>query len=82
MSDYVKIMNPDEIVQQSKEVNPGLLEVTGINPKTFASASMMPNGEDRVNEKLRSRPIKFGTYIFGNVEEDKSAMMAALGKGQ
>ncbi|WP_342437880.1 ATP-binding protein [Paenibacillus sp. FSL L8-0436] len=82
VSDYVKIMNPDEIVQQSKEVNSGLLEVTGINPKTFGSASMMPNGEDRVNEKLRSRPIKFGTYIFGNVEEDKSAMMAALGKGQ
>lgn len=82
VNDYIKIMSPDEIVQQSKEINPGLLEVTGINPKTFASASMMPDGSDIANEKLRNRPIQFGSYIFGNVEEDKAAMMAALSKDE
>ena len=81
VSDYVRIMEPEEIVQQSKEVNPGLLEITGINPKTFGAESMQPDGSDSVNHKLRNRPIKYGTYIFGNVEEDKVALMAALSKG-
>ncbi|KWX79388.1 ATP-binding protein [Paenibacillus jilunlii] len=81
VSDYVKIMNPDEIVRQSKEVNPGILEVTGINPKTFGVSTMLPDGSDPTNQKLRSRAIKYGTYIYGNVEEDKTAVMEALSGG-
>lgn len=80
VSEYVRIMEPEEIVQQSKEVNPGLLEITGINPKTFGSESMQPDGSDSVNHKLRNRPIKYGTYTFGNVKEDKVAIMTALSK--
>ncbi|UQZ34275.1 PAS domain-containing sensor histidine kinase [Paenibacillus sp. PK3_47] len=82
VSDYVKIMNPEEIVQRSKEVNPGLLEITGINPQTFGSESMKPDGSDSNYHKLRNRPIKYGTYIFGNAEEDKAAVMAALSKSE
>ncbi|WP_343043471.1 ATP-binding protein [Paenibacillus tengchongensis] len=77
ISDYVKIMNPDEIVQQSKDVNPGLLEITGINPRTFGSPTMKADGTDPSNEKLRNRPVKYGTYIFGNPDEDKSAVITA-----
>ncbi|MDF9844877.1 MULTISPECIES: ATP-binding protein [unclassified Paenibacillus] len=80
VSDYVRIMEPEEIVRRSKEVNPGLLEITGMNPKTFGSETMQPDGTDSVNHKLRNRPIRFGTYIFGNPGEDKTAMMTALRK--
>ncbi len=82
VSDYIRIMNPDEIVRQSKEVNPGILEITGINPKTFGSPSMQPDGSDAANQKLRTRPIKYGTYTFGNVEEDKAAVMEAVSGGK
>lgn len=80
VSDYVKIMSPSEIVRQSKEVNPGILEITGINPDTFGSASMAPDGSDSINVKLRNRPIQYGTYIYGNVEQDKAAVMQALNR--
>lgn len=80
ISDYVKIMNPDEIVRQSRDVNPELLEITGINPRTFGSSTMQADGSDSINQKLRNQPVQYGTYIFGNVEEDKSAVMTALAR--
>ncbi|GGG09934.1 hypothetical protein GCM10010912_62950 [Paenibacillus albidus] len=80
ISDYVKIMSPDEIVRKTKEVNPGILEITGINQETFGSASMAPDGSDSINVKLRNRPIKYGTYAYGNVEEDKEAVKEALAR--
>ncbi|MGN7765655.1 ATP-binding protein [Paenibacillus sp. 22594] len=81
VSDYVKIMNPDEIVRQSKEVNPGILEITGINPKTFGVSTMQSDGSDSVYLKLKNQAIKYGTYKYGNVEEDRSAIMEALSSG-
>ncbi|WNS42153.1 ATP-binding protein [Paenibacillus sp. MMS20-IR301] len=82
VSDYVKIMNPDEIIQESRAVNPGILEITGINPKTFGSPSMMPDGSDPGNRKLHNRPIQYGTYAYGNVAADKAAIREALNKGE
>lgn len=82
VSDYVKIMNPDEIIQESKAVNPGILEITGINPKTFGSPSMKSDGTDPENTKLRNRPIQYGTYTYGNVAEDKAAIRDALNKSE
>ncbi|WP_339221483.1 ATP-binding protein [Paenibacillus sp. FSL H8-0332] len=82
VSDYVKIMSPDEIIRESKAVNPGILEITGINPKTFGATSMLPDGVDPKNTKLRNRPIQYGTYTYGNVAEDKAAIREALNKGE
>ncbi|WP_238655848.1 ATP-binding protein [Paenibacillus piscarius] len=82
VSDYVKIMNPEEIIQESKAVNPGILEITGINPQTFGSSTMMPDGTDPKNTKLRNRPIQYGTYTYGNIAEDKAAIRDALNKGE
>lgn len=82
VSDYVKIMSPDEIIQESKAVNPGILEITGINPKTFGASSMLPDGTDPKNTKLRNRPIQYGTYSYGNIAEDKAAIREALNKGE
>ncbi|KGE19900.1 sensor histidine kinase [Paenibacillus wynnii] len=82
VSDYVKIMSPNEIVEQTKGVNPGILEVTGFNPNTFGSVTMKPDGSDDVNIKLRNRPIKYGTYIYGNVERDRLAIADALNRGK
>lgn len=81
VSDYIRVMNPDEIIRQSKELNPRILEITGINPKTFGSSSMQRDGRDAVNQKLQNRPIKYGTYTFGNVEEDRAAVMEAVSGG-
>lgn len=78
ISDYVRIMSPEEIVQQTMKVNPDILEITGINPVTFGSPTMASDGTDSVNTKLRNRPIKYGTYRYGNVEEDKQAVQEAL----
>lgn len=78
VSDYVKIMGPDEIIQDSKAVNPGILEITGFNPKTFGSPSMLPDGSDPINVKLRNRPIHYGTYTYGNVAQDKAAIREAI----
>lgn len=80
ISDYVRIMSPEEIVQQTMKVNPDILEITGINPVTFGLSTMAQDGTDSVNTKLRNRPIKYGTYHFGNVEEDKKAVQEALAK--
>ncbi|OBZ15299.1 PAS domain-containing sensor histidine kinase [Bacillus sp. FJAT-27264] len=82
VSDYVKIMSPDEIVKQTQEVNPGILEITGINPETFALTSMSANGSDTLNLKLRNRPIKYGSYNYGNVQQDKAAVAAAISRQQ
>ncbi|WP_025692997.1 ATP-binding protein [Paenibacillus zanthoxyli] len=80
ISNYVRIMSPEEIVKQTMEVNPDILEITGINPSTFGSSTMAPDGTDSVNAKLRNRPIMYGTYRFGNVEQDKNAVLQALAK--
>lgn len=82
VSDYVKIMGPDEIIQDSKAVNPGILEITGFNPKTFGSPSMRPDGSDPINVKLRNRPIHYGTYTYGNVAQDKAAIREAINGGE
>ncbi|AIQ26859.1 histidine kinase [Paenibacillus sp. FSL P4-0081] len=82
VSDYVKIMGPDEIIQDSKAVNPGILEITGFNPKTFGSPSMLPDGSDPINVKLRNRPIHYGTYTYGNVAQDKAAIREAINGGE
>ncbi|QWU16377.1 PAS domain S-box-containing protein [Paenibacillus sophorae] len=80
ISDYVRIMSPEEIVKQTMEVNPDILEITGINPSTFGSSTMAPDGTDNVNVKLRNRPIMYGTYRFGNLEQDINAVQEALAK--
>lgn len=77
---YVKIVNPDQIAKRTQDINPGILEITGFNPVTFGLASMAPDGSDSVNVKLGNRPIKYGTYDYGNVEQDKSAIMQALSR--
>lgn len=78
--DYAKIINPDQIAKQTLDINPGLLEITGFNPATFGSVSMALDGSDNLNVKLGDRPIKYGTYTYGNVEQDKLAIMQALSK--
>lgn len=78
ISDYVRIMSPNEIVEQMKEANPRILEITGFNPNTFGTDTMEADGEDRVNSKLRNKPIKYGTYRYGNVTEDKAAIQNVI----
>lgn len=79
-SDYVKITNPDQIAARTKEANPGILELTGFNPGTFGSTSMKADGSDTQNKKLGNRPIKYGTYTYGNPERDRAAILLAQEK--
>jgi two-component system, sporulation sensor kinase E len=82
VSDYIKIMSPNEIVEKTREVNPDILEITGINPVTFGSDTMDPDGHDNINVKLRNRPIKYGTYVYGNVKQDKAAIAEAVERNE
>lgn len=79
---YVKISGPDEILNKIREVNPSILEITGINPLTFGSSSMSNDGRDTNHSKLNNRPIRFGTYQYGTAEEDHKAVVRAIRTGQ
>lgn len=82
VDDYVKISGPDEILNKIREVNPSILEITGINPLTFGSSSMSNDGRDTNHNKLNNRPIRFGTYQYGVAEEDHKAVVRAIRTGQ
>ncbi|WP_145415485.1 ATP-binding protein [Paenibacillus xylanexedens] len=82
VDDYVKISSPDEILTKIREVNPSILEITGINPLTFASPDMSDDGRDINFSKLNNRPIRFGTYQYGSVDEDHRAVVRAVRTGQ
>ncbi|WP_106769503.1 PAS domain S-box protein [Paenibacillus faecalis] len=74
IQDFIKISSPDIVIEQTIKTNPNILEVTGINPDTFGNMFMEKDGTDRVHFKLRNRPIKFGTYSYGLLEEDQAAV--------
>ncbi|MEY8748491.1 ATP-binding protein [Bacillales bacterium AN1005] len=82
VDDYVKISGPDEILNKIREVNPSILEITGINPLTFGSPSMNDDGRDSNFSKLNNKPIRFGTYQYGTTEEDHRAVVKAIRTGQ
>lgn len=82
VDDYVKISGPDEILNKIREVNPSILEITGINPLTFGSPNMSEDGRDSNYSKLNSRPIRFGTYQYGTADEDHRAVVRAIRTGQ
>lgn len=82
VDDYVKISGPDEILNKIREVNPSILEITGINPLTFGSPNMSDDGRDSNYSKLNSRPIRFGTYQYGTADEDHRAVVRAIRTGQ
>ncbi|MGF9701022.1 ATP-binding protein [Paenibacillus sp. MABNR03] len=79
---YVKISGPDEILTKIREVNPSILEITGINPLTFGSPNMSDDGRDSNYSKLNNRPIRFGTYQYGTAAEDHRAVVRAIRTGQ
>ncbi|NUU74201.1 ATP-binding protein [Paenibacillus xylanilyticus] len=79
---YVKISGPDEILTKIREVNPSILEITGINPLTFGSPNMSDDGRDSNYSKLNNRPIRFGTYQYGTADEDHRAVVRAIRTGQ
>ncbi|WP_366291946.1 ATP-binding protein [Paenibacillus sp. AN1007] len=82
VDDYVKISSPDEILTKIREVNPSILEITGINPLTFGNPDMRDDGRDINFSKLNNRPIRFGTYQYGSVDEDHRAVVRAVRTGQ
>lgn len=82
VDDYVKISSPDEILNKIREVNPSILEITGINPLTFGSPNMGDDGRDSNFSKLNNRPIRFGTYQYGSTDEDHRAVVRAIRTGQ
>lgn len=82
VDDYVKISSPDEILNKIREVNPSILEITGINPLTFGSPNMGDDGRDSNFSKLNNRPIRFGTYQYGSTNEDHRAVVRAIRTGQ
>lgn len=81
INEYVNMMSPRHVVEETMRVNPQILEMTGINPATFGLDTMDASGRDNVNTKLRNRPIKYGTYRYGNPEEDRQAVERVMDSG-
>lgn len=52
--------------------------MTGINPETFGNEYMREDGTDDVHHKLRNRPITFGTYNYGSLDQDTEAVQRAV----
>lgn len=82
IKDFVKITSPDVVVQQTIESNPRILEVTGINPDTFGNIYMNKDGSDDIHYKLGNRPIRFGSYDYGSLEEDQEAVKQSVTTGE
>ncbi|WP_054955422.1 PAS domain S-box protein [Paenibacillus dakarensis] len=82
IKDFVKITSPDVVAQKTIESNPRILEITGINPVTFGNIYMEKDGTDQFNYKLRNRPIKFGTYLYGSLKEDQKAVAHSISTGE
>jgi len=80
--DYVKVTSPDTVVQETLKANPHILEVTGINPETFGNQYMREDGSDDVHYKLYNRPITFGTYHYGTLDQDMEAVREAVSTGE
>ncbi|KOR75797.1 ATP-binding protein [Paenibacillus solani] len=78
IKDFVKIISPDTVVEETLRSNPRILEVTGINPETFGNEYMGEDGTDVVHHKLRNRPITFGTYDYGILDQDAAAVKRAV----
>ncbi|MCM3786755.1 PAS domain S-box protein [Neobacillus mesonae] len=81
VEDYVVFSSPDGMLEKVKDVNPSILSITGINPSTFGQPSMAQDGTDELNYKFGTRPIKFGSYEYGQIEEDKAAINKAIETG-
>jgi len=78
IKDFVKITSPNTVVEETLKSNPRILEVTGINPETFGNEYMREDGTDDVHHKLRNRPITFGTYRYGSLDQDTEAVQRAV----
>lgn len=81
VEDYVVFSSPDGMIEKVKDVNPSILSIAGINPSTFGLPSMAPDGTDELNYKFGTRPIMFGTYEYGQIKEDGTAIHKAIETG-
>ncbi|PAK47785.1 ATP-binding protein [Paenibacillus sp. 7541] len=82
IKDFVKVTSPDVVVEETIKANPRILEVTGINPDTFGNPSMREDGSDETHRKLKNRPIMFGTYQYGSLDQDVEAVNRAVATGE
>ncbi|MFH0071077.1 PAS domain S-box protein, partial [Peribacillus sp. NPDC056705] len=78
IKDFMKVTSPDTVVEETLKSNPRILEVTGINPDTFGNDYMREDGKDAIHYKLGNRPITFGTYHYGSLQEDKKAVRQSI----
>jgi len=81
VNDYAELVSPETILEKTKQVNQNILEITCINPRTFGNKNMTATGFDGYNIKLLSRPIQYGTYLYGDLQKDKEAVSKAIGTG-
>nr|WP_245339464.1 ATP-binding protein [Paenibacillus shirakamiensis] len=79
VDEYFKIINPDSIIDKSREANAGIMEITGINPDPFTITNRWGGSfESQKSVARNDRPIAFGTYKLRNPQEDMKQMKEAL----
>lgn len=82
VQNFTSILNPDEIVKQTQQVDYRIMEITGINPSTFGGATMDRNGDDWKHDYMYNKPIQFGTYQLTRVQEDRLAVSRAISSAE
>ncbi|AET58349.1 PAS domain S-box protein [Paenibacillus terrae] len=82
VQNFIPILNPDEIVKQTQQVDYRIMEITGINPTTFGGDTMDNQGNDRKYYYMYNKPIRFGTYQLARVQEDRLAVSKAIFSGE
>ncbi|WP_305025913.1 ATP-binding protein [Paenibacillus lacisoli] len=82
IEDYLKVMSPNEIVEETKKVNNQVLEITGINPKSFGKEPLNSNGTESSFNALTNQPIRFGSYHSDNTAEEEEAVKKAVWTGE
>ncbi|MBE0339022.1 PAS domain S-box protein [Paenibacillus sp. 23TSA30-6] len=82
VQNFIPILNPDEIVKQTQQVDYRIMEITGINPTTFGGSTMDNHGNDRKYYYMYNKPIRFGTYQLARIQEDRLAVSKAMFSGE
>ncbi len=75
------IPSPEEVLDKTKKINGEILEISCINPQTFAGVRMSGQGYVHDKTKLHNRPIRYGTYTYIDLENDKQAVEKAAQTG-
>lgn len=76
-----QIISLEDSIANTLKSNKSLLEITGINPLTFGSSRLTTSSNSQLF-RLSNRPIRFGTYNYSNIANDREAIIQVMASGK